>query len=92
MNLDLTKIQLDCFGESNGKVQITPNGGVFPYTLMLDGDVITTGLKVNENYTINNLSAGNYKLQLIDSNGCLSDENVFEVTQPTLNFPFEILQ
>ena len=83
MNLDLTKIQLDCFGESNGKVKITPNGGVFPYTLMLDGDVITTGLKVNENYTLNNLSAGNYKLQLIDSNGCLSDENVFEVTQPT---------
>ena len=77
-----SNIKLNCFGDSNGKVEVNPTGGVFPYTLLLNNKVVTNGLKPNELYAVNDLIAGNFTLQLIDANGCLSELTNFEITQP----------
>ena len=77
-----SNIKLSCFGDNNGKVEINPSGGVFPYTLLLNDKVVTSGLKINEIYAINDLTVGNFTLQLIDANGCLSELTNFEITQP----------
>ena len=77
-----SNINLNCFGDNNGKVEINPSGGVFPYTLLLNDKVVTNGLKVNEIYAINDLTVGSFTLQLIDANGCLSEQTNFEITQP----------
>lgn len=77
-----SKIDLSCFGDSNGKVEVNPKGGVFPYTLLLNNKVITSGLKENELYAVNDLTAGSFTLQLIDANGCFSELTNFEITQP----------
>ena len=77
-----SNIELSCFGDNNGKVEINPSGGVFPYTLLLNDKVVTSGLKINEIYAINDLTVGSFTLQLIDANGCLSELTNFEITQP----------
>ena len=77
-----SNIKLSCFGDNNGKVEINPSGGVFPYTLLLNDKVVTNGLKINEIYAINDLTVGSFTLQLIDANGCLSELTNFEITQP----------
>ena len=77
-----SNINLNCFGDNNGKVEINPSGGIFPYTLLLNDNVVTSGLKINEIYAINDLTVGSFTLQLIDANGCLSEQTNFEITQP----------
>lgn len=84
-----SNIDLSCFGDNNGKIEVTPSGGTFPYTLLLNNNVVTNGLKENEIYSINDLNAGVYSLKLIDANGCFSKETSFEVSQPESELSLE---
>ena len=51
-----------CSGDSTGSIDITPNGGVNPYSFIWSNGEITED--------INNLSAGTYWVEIIDSNLC----------------------
>jgi hypothetical protein len=63
-----------CFGGNTGAINLTPTGGVGPYTFNWVGGVTT------EDRT--SLTAGTYSVTITDANGCTGTVNV-TVTQPT---------
>ncbi len=73
-----------CFGESNGEITVTANGGTldpldplatYTYTINPGGTTNTTGL-------FNGLAAGTYMVNVTDNNGCVRSSNNVTVTQP----------
>ena len=64
-----------CFGSSDGTATVTPAGGVGNYTYNWIGESQTTQTAIN-------LAAGNYIVEVVDSNGCIAFDTV-TVTQPT---------
>lgn len=70
-------IDVDCFGDCNGSIEIEANGGVQPYTYALN----------NTNYgaqtLFNSLCAEDYVAVVQDANGCVSTYNV-SVEEPDL--------
>ena len=73
---DYNGFEISCPGEENGSLEIMANGGVSPYIYRLD-DLILSQSQVN------NLSAGQYKVEVIDSLGCLDSLNV-TLTSPSI--------
>lgn len=67
---DITNVS--CFGGSNGEIDLTPTGGILPYTFDWGGGINT------EDRT--GLPAGTYPVTITDANGCATI-NV-TVTQP----------
>jgi len=63
-----------CYGGSNGSATITVNNGTAPFTYLWSNAGSTTS-------TINNLSAGNYSVQIRDANNCIHS-SPFTITQP----------
>jgi hypothetical protein len=68
LSFTTTQANVKCFGESNGSVTITGNGGATPYSYSLD-DAATFP---NTTGTFNSLSAGTYKPAVKDANGCIT--------------------
>lgn len=68
---------LNCFGDSNGEVDLTPIGGTSPYTFDWGGGVIT------EDRT--GLTSGVYSVTITDSNGCV------KTLSPSVTEPAEIV-
>lgn len=64
-----------CFGEANGSVQITANGGVLPHQFKLD----TAAWQATGNYQ--GLVAGNYVVIVQDDSLCSVDVSI-EISQP----------
>jgi len=72
-----------CNGESNGSVTLTPTNGVSPYYYESISGAID-GLPISSSESeiqLNNLSSGQYKIQVTDSEGCSATVQ-FEITQP----------
>lgn len=69
--------QVNCFGESNGSIVLTANGGTSPYEFMSNGGAFQPA------GSFSNLIAGVYNLRVRDLNGCLKD-TVITITEPTL--------
>jgi gliding motility-associated-like protein len=68
---------LTCYENSTGVIDLTPTGGTSPYTVTWNGPNV-----INSNSEdINNLSSGNYNLQIVDNNNC-SYSNTIVVTEP----------
>tara|TARA_B100001248_G_scaffold128576_1_gene96364 strand:+ start:5480 stop:9295 length:3816 start_codon:yes stop_codon:yes gene_type:complete len=66
LNGSLTSTQLDCYGDCNGEIYSSINGGVLPYNLQWNtGDTTDT---------ITGICDGSYNLSITDQNGC--NENV----------------
>ncbi len=63
-----TQTNLACFQSSSGGITITPNGGTAPYTYSIDNGASY----VNNGGTFSGLSAGTYKIRVMDNNGCES--------------------
>ncbi len=75
INASVAQIQnINCFGNNNGSVQITANGGAGTLTYMLGNETNTTG-------QFSNLTAGNYGVIVTDDNNCTSTI-ALEITQP----------
>jgi hypothetical protein len=71
---------VSCNAGNNGSFVAAATGGTSPYSYSLDG-----GLNYQTS-AFNNLSAGNYTLQVRDANGCMSTSS-FTITQPSaINF------
>ncbi len=60
-----TKTDAGCFGSATGSITVTPTSGVAPYTYRIG----TTGVYGSSN-TFINLKAGNYRVSILDANGC----------------------
>jgi hypothetical protein len=68
---------ISCFGATNGTIILTTHGGTAPYQYSIDnGDTYQTSNRLI------NLPAGDYKITVKDSAGCLSTVQVTTLTQP----------
>ena len=66
LNGSLTSTQLDCYGDCDGEIYSSINGGVLPYNLQWNTADTTD--------TITGICDGSYNLSITDQNGC--NENV----------------
>jgi gliding motility-associated-like protein len=72
--LNATTVNVGCSGGANGSVDITVQGGVFPYTYAWSNNATTED--------INGLSGGTYTVSITDANGCSLTAS-FTITEPT---------
>jgi hypothetical protein len=86
-----TTQNISCYGGNNGKVSITPQGGVGKYTAYLirntDNDTIAvlSDLLESNTYTFSGLLPDVYKVILVDTNLCSQAESqkIVTLTQPS---------
>ena len=64
---------VDCFGNSTGILEVSINGGIFPYTYLWNDGSASEDLS--------GLSSGTYTLIVIDSNDC-QESFTFDVSEP----------
>lgn len=67
-------VNLDCFGDSNGSIDVQMTGNNAPYSYFWSNGQNST--------LINNLSAADYILQVVDFNNCTEDFQV-SLTEPS---------
>ena len=79
ITIDDSLVNVSCFGNSNGIISITVNGGVFPYSYYWNTGDSTSN--------IINISYGSYQLTVTDSNNCVTVENI-TVNQPNDLFAY----
>ncbi|KPK87526.1 MAG: hypothetical protein AMS27_02185, partial [Bacteroides sp. SM23_62_1] len=76
-----SKLALNCYGDSDGKIDITVSGGTAPFTYSWTGP----GGYTSGSEDINGLIAGEYNLSIIDKNGCSKNYTPLDtITQPAL--------
>ena len=73
--LQQTHVNILCFGNNTGSIDLTVSGGTVPYTYLWSNGATTQD--------INSLVAGTYNVTVTDANGCISVLSV-NVTQPAL--------
>jgi gliding motility-associated-like protein len=76
--LTIARQNVNCFGENNGSISLSINGGTGPYSYSIDG-----GTNFSNTPVFNNLVAGTYPVRIRDFNNCLLDSPV-TITQPAL--------
>ncbi len=67
---NLNNISPTCYNSSNGQLSIVPNGGLAPYTFLINN------ASPNNNGIFSNLGGGTYMISAIDAVGCRIDSNV----------------
>src|SRR5690606_18990756 len=72
--LNTSVTHVTCAGDADGSIDVTVQGGVFPYTYLW-----SNGLTAED---INGLSGGMYDVTVIDANSC-SVTATFTVNEPT---------
>lgn len=72
---EVSKIDIKCFGESNGKINIDAFGGTQPYSYSIDGK------NYNGVNQIVGVRAGKYDIFIKDANNCIWFDGV-DITQP----------
>lgn len=79
LTLDINDInEPSCNGGNNGSVTVDADGGIPPYIYTLDGQ--SSG-ETNGTYTFENLSAGNYSIEVNDASG-LHTTTTVEIGEP----------
>ena len=68
--------QLDCFGDTDGSINITINGGVLPYSFTWSD----SQNQVTEDAI--GLAAGSYNVTIVDADGTEIISPLYEITQP----------
>lgn len=66
---------VSCYGQSNGGVQASVNGGTLPYN-------ISWTYQGQNGLSLNNIPAGNYGITVIDAAGCVGNATV-SINQPS---------
>jgi SprB repeat len=68
---------ISCFNCYNGGIQVTPLGGVGPYTYLW------TDASTQEDRT--GLGSGNYAFDITDANGCITSSSSYYLSEPERN-------
>ena len=76
-----TITDVKCFGNSNGKIVVTPSGGTSPYSYGWTGPSSYSATTA----TINSLVAGNYTVSVTDANGCKTSKTLTVGTPAVLD-------
>lgn len=76
LSLSGTQVNVDCYGNSTGSINLTVSGGTAPYTYAWTGP---GGYSSNVE-DISSLAAGDYSVIVTDANGCVSS-TLFTITQ-----------
>lgn len=66
---------IDCFGNNNGEITISVNGGTAPYSYAWSASASTTN-------SATNLAPGNHTVTVTDANGCTTS-GTYTVNEPT---------
>ncbi len=74
-----SKTDVMCFGEDNGTIEITPNGGKAPYQYIISSNP----KKAISTNSFENLSGGTYSVIVQDANGCEVTVNNITIVAPT---------
>lgn len=74
MNATAALQHISCFGEHTGSINLSPSGGMAPYTFNRSNGALTEDLS--------GLNAGNYVVTVTDANGCTYSAD-FDLTEPT---------
>lgn len=80
LSVTVAVTNVNCFGESNGVIDLTVNGGTTPYTYTWSN---STYLLSNTNQDLVNYPADDYRFQVTDMNGCKVIDTI-TITQPQL--------
>ncbi|MFT5261911.1 MAG: hypothetical protein ACI8YQ_000638 [Polaribacter sp.] len=75
LSVQQSSVPPNCFGESNGQINLSPSGGETPYTFLWN-----TG---STSEVLSDLAAGSYSYTLTDNNGCTSTQTI-GLNEPTL--------
>ncbi|CAL2093659.1 T9SS type A sorting domain-containing protein [Tenacibaculum sp. 190524A02b] len=70
VKLNIVKKDISCYGETDGLIQLLPQGGAGDYKYSLDNKKTYKSVKNLTNNTLSNLSKGNYTIWLKDKEGC----------------------
>ena len=81
LNATIEAGAISCFDDSDGRLNITPSGGVPPYVYSLNGT------DYNGIQNIIGLAAGNYSISIKDNNNCIWTSSAIELVNPA---PFEV--
>jgi protocatechuate 3,4-dioxygenase beta subunit len=81
LNLAATQVNVGCFGEANGSVDLTVAGGTMPYTYDWSNDGAET--PDNDPQDLTSLTAGVYTVTVTDGNNCTATTSV-TITQPAV--------
>jgi gliding motility-associated-like protein len=73
-------VNVNCYGESNGSIDLTVSGGTTPYSYEWANSVYLLSLISQD---LNNIPAETYNFIVTDANGCVVLDTL-TVTQPTL--------
>lgn len=73
--VNITRLNVDCFGQATGSATANPSGGNAPYTYLWSTGATTA--------SINNRPAGTYSVTVTDANGCTVNGSA-TITQPPL--------
>ncbi len=73
------KKDVDCFGGSNGSLEVTGTGGTSPYKYKIQG---ASGGFLNNGGVFTGLTAGEYTIEIEDKNGCKTACAKITINQP----------
>ncbi len=80
LSTTFTTVDVNCYGESNGSIDLSPAGGTSPYAYSWVNSTYQMSLVTQD---IVNLPADTYSYVITDNKGCTIAGNV-TITQPTL--------
>lgn len=67
---------VSCYGQNNGFITANITGGVIPYDYSINGGLNFEFSNGTDEYTFNNISAGQHVILVQDGNGCVASDSI----------------
>ncbi|MEI8273412.1 MAG: cadherin-like domain-containing protein, partial [Paludibacter sp.] len=75
LSLSSTHNNILCRGDNTGSISLSVSGGQLPYTFLWTNSATTQN--------ISGLTAGNYSVEVTDTNGCIVNSSTITISQPS---------